>query len=364
MIEEQQNFFQIEEKFLVVLDSKIPSRVGNSQTQNVYNSVTQAAQNNIYSNKSDLIFDLQIPIIKQIEDIQLKCSVKNGIFPNSTYNINYTNSYFAIALIDDTQTPIITGNISMTIPQGNYNTESLRIKMQDVINTQLVSNGFNDVTFSITYDNITNKYSFEMVSSNSYYLAFYISFQAADIGTISGVSQLGDVIGFFNDFKYFSGNKISTLSSNAIFSYQTKIITASFISNLSGLRAFNVILKNYNTSSINIIPSNSQIGYSNSIINGSYNNSLTQQFNKNNVICNISCNCNPMEYIFYEKQDDFFIELKEPIFSRIHIQLADNLGNLLDLNNCDWSMTLEFSLLKKKDYKTKSFYEILQSARF
>jgi hypothetical protein len=349
MIEDQTEFYQIEEKFLVVLDSKIP-------TINGSNSITA---------KSDLIFDLKIPIIKQVDDIQLKCSVKNAVFPNSTYNINVTNSYMAIALIDNTNTPITAANISISIPFGNYNTETLRITMINLITQGLETQGYFDVYINITYNSTYCKYTFELVSENSYYGNFYISFQPKDIGTSKSVSLLGDVVGFQNDFIYISGNIISALNTNAIFSKVNRIITAPFISNLSGLRSFNVLLSNYNTNSIQIVASNSQVGYRNSIINSTYNNtaSINQVF-KNNIICNISCNCNPMEYIFYEKQNDFYIDVKDPIFQRIHIQLVDTLGNLLDLNNCDWSLCLEFSLLKKKEFKTRSFYEILQSGRF
>jgi hypothetical protein len=346
MIEDQTDFYQIEEKFLVVLDSKIPT------------------YSNSLTTKSDMIFDLRLPITKQLEDIQLKCAVKSAVFPNSTYNINITNSYMAIALIDNTNTIITQSNISISIPFGNYNTESLRITMSNLINQDLSNAGFNDVTINITYNNITCKYIFQLVSTNTYYSNFLISFQPADIGTINSVSLLGDVIGLQNDFIYISGSLISSLNTNAIFSNTNKIITAQFVSNLSGLRSFNVLLSNYNTNSIQIISSNSQVGFRNSIINSTYNNSSINQVLKNNIICNIVCNCNPMEYIFYEKQSDFFIELKEPVFQRIHIQLVDTLGNLLDLNNCDWCLTLEFSLLKKKEFKTRSFYEILQNGRF
>ena len=349
MIEDSSEFYQIEEKFLVVLDSKIP-------TSNGSNSLTA---------KSDLIFDLKLPIIKQVDDIQLKCSVKSAVFPNSTYNINITNSYLAIALIDNTNTPITTGNISIAIPFGNYNTETLRTTMINLINQELSDAEFNDVTINITYNNITCKYIFQLVSSNTYYSNFYISMQPKDIGTIKSVSLLGDVIGFQNDFIYISGSLNESLNTNAIFSNTNKIITAQFVSNLSGLRAFNVILSNYNTNSIQIVTSNSQVGFRNSIINSTYNNTASiNQIFKNNIICNIVCNCNPMEYIFYEKQSDFFIDVKDPVFQRINIQLVDTLGNLLDLNNCDWCLTLEFSLLKKKEFKTRSFYEILQSGRF
>jgi hypothetical protein len=357
MIEESSEYYQIEEKFLIVLDSAIPSQIGTFREGfSVQNSII-----NSLTNKSDLIFDLQYPIQKSMEDIQLKCSVKSAVFPNSQYVINSTNSYFATCLIDNTNTPILGSNLVMELQQGNYNTESLRQALQSTIQTEHNDNGYSNVIWSVGYNNITNKYTFEFTSNDATITQFYISFQPKDLGTKTSVSQLGSVIGFLNDFIYFSGAVITSLNTNAIFSFTNKYITANYPSNVSGLRAFNVILQNYSTSSVRITPYNSLYGYKNSIVNSSFNNSLYTQFLRQNVICNVSCNANPMEYIFYEKSSDFYIDLKEPLLTSLHILLTDNYGNLLELNNQDWTITLEISLLKKKEFKTKSFYEYLNN---
>lgn len=359
MIEDSTNFYEIEEKFLVVLDSAIPTEIGNYQS--VQGADKYKYLNNVYTNKSDLIFDLQKPITKSLEDIQLKCSVKNAVFPNSQYIINNTNNYFAICLIDDSDTPILGTNLLIELPQGNYNTESLSNELLQTISTAYSNIGIGVATilWQVNYSFKTCKYTISFTSPNPYYKNFYISFQPKDLGTRTSVSQLGSVIGFSNDFVYISGNMVEALNDNAIFSEENRIIEANFPSNLSGLRSFNVILKNYNTSSIPIRPYNSEFGFKNSIINSNFNNGLYNDHSRENIICNVLCNANPMEYIFYEKSSDFYIDLKEPFLSRIHIQLTDTYGNLLQLNGQDWSMTLEFSLLKKKDFKTKSFYEYL-----
>jgi hypothetical protein len=357
MIEESTEYYQVEEKFLIVLDSAIPSQIGNFREPF---SVQNPTINSL-TNKSDLIFNLQYPIEKSMEDIQLKCSVKSAVFPNSQYVINSTNSYFATCLIDNTGTVINDSNFLMELQQGNYNTESLRQALQSTIQTEHDDNGYSNVIWTVGYNNITNKYTFEFTSNDGTITQFYISFQPKDLGTTTSVSQLGSVIGFLNDFIYISGPVIPSLNTNAIFSYTNNYITANYPSNVSGLRAFNVILQNYSTSSIRITPFNSPYGFKNSIINSSFNNSLYTQFLRQNVICNVACNANPMEYIFYEKSSDFYIDLKEPVLNTLHILLTDNYGNLLELNNQDWTITLEMSLLKKKEFKTKSFYEYLSN---
>ena len=77
MIEESTEYYQVEEKFLIVLDSAIPSQIGNFREPF---SVENPTINSL-TNKSDLIFNLQYPIEKSMEDIQLKCSVKSATLP-------------------------------------------------------------------------------------------------------------------------------------------------------------------------------------------------------------------------------------------------------------------------------------------
>jgi len=349
MIEESQDFYVLEEKFLVVLDSGIPTQI----------SATNTTLEQSFINKSNLVFDLQLPIQKTLEDIQLKCSVKSAVLPNSQYLINSTNSYFAICLLDSDDVPVITGNINFEIPRGNYNTESLRTTLEDVITTGLNNRGFTDVFFYILYDPVKCSYIFTMQTENVNISQFYLSFQPKDLGTRTSVSQLGTILGFFNDLIYFSGPLVEFQNTNAVFSNIDKEIIAPFPSNLSGLRSINVILQNCNTNSITVKPFFSFLGFQNSIINSNYNNAGLIQFFRNNIMCNIPCNANSMEYIFYEKQNDFSIDLKEPTLGRINIMLTDTYGNLLEFNNQDWTITLEFSFLKKKEFKTKSFYEYL-----
>lgn len=347
MIEDSTQILQIEEKRLVVLDSKIPTTLTASSI----------------SKKSDLIFDLEIPIIRGVDDLQLKCSIKNAVFPNSFYTINATNSYISITLFYGTTLDTNT-NISLSVPFGNYSSYLFIQQLQTLINTEYTSKGYPQITFTLSLLANTNQIKFSFVDTNHTYTDFRISFQPSNIGTINSISQMGDIIGFLNDFDYLSGNVVSIFNTNAIFSNISGIIISPYPCNLSGLKCFNVILRNYNTSSIPIQSYTSQIGFKNSIKNSNYNNSSVTTYIRNNIMCNISVNANPGEYIFYDKQSDFFIDIKEYVLQRIHIQIVDNLGNLLEFNNQDWTMTLEFSLLKNKEIKTKSFYEILQTGRF
>jgi len=348
MIEEGNQIVPLEQKFLVVLDSKIPSTI---------------TSNNI-SKKSDLIFDLETPIIKGVDDLQLKCSVKNAVFPNSIYAVNDLNNDLSITLIY-TNTLDTATNIVVTIPVGNYSAYQLVNTLKSTINDEYYALGYTHVTFGITQDENTNRLTFTLTDTNDFYTDFRISFQASNLGNVNSVSQMGDVIGFSNDYDYYSGTLVPAFNTNAIFSGILGEIEAPYPVNTSGLRSFNVILKNYNTSSIPIQSYNSQIGFKTSIKNSNYNtSSRNTTFIRNNIICNVSCNANPFEYIFYDKQSEFYIDIKEFVLNRLHIQICDNLGNLLDFNNQDWSITLEFCLLKNTQIKTKSFYEILQSGRF
>lgn len=348
MIEDGSQIVPLEQKFLVVLDSKIPSTI---------------TSNNI-SKKSDLIFDLTTPIVKGVDDLQLKCSVKSAVFPNSIYAVNDLNNDISITLIYN-DTLETASNILVTIPVGNYSAYQLINTLKEIINDEYYAVGYTHVSFTITQDENTNRLTFTLNDTNDFYTDFRISFQASNLGNINSVSQMGDVIGFSNDYDYYSGTLKPAFNTNAVFSGLLGVITAPYPVNTSGLRSFNVILKNYNTSSIPIQSYNSQVGFKTSIKNSNYNSSSpTTTFIRNNIICNISVNANPFEYIFYDKQNEFFIDIKEYFLSRIHIQICDNLGNLIDFNNQDWSMTLEFCLVKNTQIKTRSFYEILQTGRF
>jgi len=347
MIEDATQVVPLENKFLVVLDSRIPS----------------AETSQPFSKKSNMIFDLSMPIIKQVDDLQLKCSIKNAVFPNSFYTINDLNSDFSITLIDGINIDTLS-NISLTIPQGNYSAYELTKTLNTVINDGYADIGYISVLFTVTFSTLTNKLKFVMSDSLNIYDNFRISFQPSNIGTRTSVSQLGDVLGFSGNFDYYSGPFVSIFDNNAFFSNTNGTYIAPYPVNLSGITAFNVILNNYNTSSIPIKKHDSFIGFKNTLKDSNYNSSLTTTNIKNNIICNIPVNVNPFEYIYYTKQSEFFIDIKENIFSRINILICDNLGNFLDFNNQDWTITLEFCLVKNVQIRTKSFYEILQSGRF
>jgi len=347
MLEDGTQIVLLEQKFLVILDSRVPS----------------AESGQSFSKKSNMIFDLSMPIIKQVDDLQLKCSVIQAVFPNSFYTINALNSYVSITLIDGTTIDTLS-NLSLSIPFGNYSAYTLTQTLNTLINNAYAAAGYINILFVVTFSTLTNKLTFVMNDSLNIYDNFRISFQASNIGTQTSVSQLGDVIGFSNDFDYYSGPFETIFNTNAVFSNINKQIEAPYPVNLSGITAFNVILNNYNTSSIPIKKHDSFIGFKTAFKDSNYNSSTTLTTIKNNIICNIPVNANPFEYIYYTKQSEFYIDIKENIFSRINILICDNLGNLLDFNKQDWSITLEFSLVKNVQLKTRSFYEILQSGTF
>ena len=139
-------------------------------------------------------------------------------------------------MLDSTFTPIIGGNLVIEIPRGNYSTESLRNSLQANIQGEFNDNGYSDVIWSITYDTVKYEYVFDFTTINVNISEFFISFQPSDIATYTAVSQMGTVLGFLNDYRYFSGYKIEALSTNAVFSYTSKKITANYPSNVSGLR--------------------------------------------------------------------------------------------------------------------------------
>jgi hypothetical protein len=75
-----------------------------------------------------------------------------------------------------------------------------------------------------------------------------------------------------------------------------------------------------------------------------------------NLIETISVNAAPFGLILYNNLDNTYGHLKTSYLSSIDIQIRDELGNFVNFNNIDWTMTLVLIIYKKLDTKT----EVLQ----
>lgn len=83
----------------------------------------------------------------------------------------------------------------------------------------------------------------------------------------------------------------------------------------------------------------------------------------NNLIETLSVNAPPFGLILYNNIDSTYGHLRTSYLSTIDIQIRDELGNFVNFNDIDWTMTLVLILYKKLETRTTEL-ELSQSGRF
>lgn len=201
-------------------------------------------------------------------------SVQSASIPYSFYNVDGFNDTLIYSVAGGS-------NQVITIPQGNYNTTTLRNYLS------LVMTGF-----TITYSSLNNTFTFTHLSSD-------FSFKAS--------STCMEILGFEEDIAHNSTSKVlmSTCSIN-LFTIRNIYIQSS-----------NLMLTNVN----NATPNNSNILCSIPLTSGQF--SVVNYFNINNVKSRIDGVRN---------------------FTSLQISLTDQDGDILDLNGCHFSLTLQIDI--------------------
>jgi hypothetical protein len=176
---------------------------------------------------------------------------------------------------------------SFTVEQGNYN-------ITQMISALLAEMGGG---WAIVYKPITNKIQI----TNTLGVEF----------TVKADGTLNHALGFMEDADATSVS--ATLSSiHGI--------------NLNQIRAINVELANMPCSTIN-----------------------TAQPLNQNIISTLPVTSAPYGMIFYENQNGFRVNMYCSHMNRIHIRLLDNLGQLMQMNNVNWQMTLQIDIVSFRD---------------
>lgn len=106
--------------------------------------------------------------------------VENIMLPKTFYDVDSTNNVFRVLEEDGLGGYDL---VSVTIPAGNYTITELLTELE----TELDTNTINGNAYTLTYDDITNKISFEYAGATS-----------ADVivDTIANGSTLNDLLGF------------------------------------------------------------------------------------------------------------------------------------------------------------------------
>lgn len=236
------------------------------------------------SSKDAMYFDGNIcdcewvlPTIEVPLQHQIYCSVQHAVIPYTFYNIDKNNNIlnYSINGIEN----------SLYIPYGNYNPYTLINVLQSNISSVV-----NDSSMTITYNIITNKFTF----TNSYY-----DFIFFDTSTCFGL------LGF--SFTSYSSNQ--TLTSINCINLQSHMC----------------------------------ICLATNLPTGHINNS--NKF-ENNILCSIPVEGNPFSMITYTNYNNLKSNLYKNNLSTIQIKLVDQNNNLLDLNGCHWAVTIQLDVIR------------------
>jgi hypothetical protein len=214
-------------------------------------------------------------------------SVVSAQIPYSFYNVNIRNNTLNFYLNNQ---PTM---ISVSVPVGNYNVNTLLT----ALNTALSS-----YNFTITYSSLTNKFTFTNTSTFSFYSS----------------SSIFAILGFY------SSTSNSLLVSSLISGSYT--LTSNAVVNLQTQQCVN-ICTNFCTNNINSV-------------NGQ----------QSTILASIPINCPPYSIINYSNDSTTNkVNLYSNLFASINIKLLDQDNNLIDLNYQNYSLTLQFDIVKFTD---------------
>jgi hypothetical protein len=218
-----------------------------------------------------------LPLIEIPDGFHIYLSVVSCLIPYSFYNINSSNnvlkySFDGVSLF------------TLTIPIGNYNVNNLLSVLKTNISPQ----------FTITYDNVKNKFTFTHATNDFMFMSSSTCLQ---------------ILGFNNN---------ETIASNPSASLS-----------LTSVNCVNVY-------SIRTIQVNSNLI--------TYNINKVQ---KNNfcILCSVPITCTPFSLIEYINRTNFKTNLFLNRISNIKIKLTDDNGNLIDLNGCHYSLTIQLDVI-------------------
>ena len=218
--------------------------------------------------------EYNLPLIEIPDGFHIYLSVVSCLIPYSFYNINSSNNtlFYSVGGIN---------LITLTIPIGNYNVNSLL----SVLKTNISS------AFTITYDNIKNKFTFTHTTNDFMFMSSSTCLQ---------------ILGFNNNITILS-TSLSLTSINCVNVYSIRSIQVN-----SNLITYNI-----------------------------------NKVQKNNfcILCSVPITCTPFSLIEYINRTNFKTNLFLNKISNIKIKLTDDNGNLIDLNGCHYSLTLQLDVV-------------------
>jgi hypothetical protein len=234
---------------------------------------------------SNVFFEFDDPIKVGVNTLLWGASVLNFSCPNSLYIINETNCLLSV--LDGHQTIF-----NINFPFGNYNVTSFTTQFRASFSSL---GGNADSNLFLNVNTITN----------------IITIKGTLNFTILKSSTLGSIMGFDPNNSYSSTNLSLVLP---------------FTCNFNGLQNLNVHMPSITTKNFNSFDGSSV----------------------STTIQSIPIQCGSNQ-IYYNKSNDYNFTISTQILDSLTIQLKDDLGNFINLNNQHFNLTLVFQTLKNMD---------------
>ena len=249
-------------------------------------------------------FNIQLPL--NIDNV-LQMQLASIELPTSYYVVSkqYNNNYFNIVVNGE--------NAIITIPDGNYTQTTI----MDIINTQLELSGapFSYISFIVNLTNTTTGSAQTMVGPNGIGVVtqLELNFQYDRNGIEDRGTPLPLKFGWNLGFR------------NGMYSGVTNYVSEGIV-DLTGPRYVYLVVDDYN----NNVNNNFYSAFNNSVLNKNILARITLQANNFNILeqNNLNIVTTPREYF-------------GPInLYAMNIQLLDEYGRIVDLNNMDFSFCL------------------------
>jgi hypothetical protein len=245
-------------------------------------------------NSNNITFTLSEPVIvSEKEDIVVQ--ILNCSIPYSFYNVNYSNKYLDLM---ENNTPF-----TVVFDEGNYSAVQFAHTLENLLN----QNSPNSCLYSVSYNKFTNK--------------MRISLSNTDIN-------------------------VSLLFSSGIHSkYDCQYILGFYKKQDYPFNSLNPLISD---SAVNVSPYDSIYIHSNLGITNQY---ATNSKNISNILIKIPISSVPFSYINWEnKTNDLKYKTFLKTIQTINLSLHDADGDMIDILNANWYITIMFQIIQKDKY--------------
>ena len=254
-------------------------------------------------------FTIDLPETVQLEDNVL-CQIHEVSIPHSWYSINSTNNniYWRHQVIP----PGVIAGITyrkVTIPEGNYTAVDLAQTIQIAIHL-LVDTNDRPNTYSIQYNTSTSKYTF----SSNYATVIFVLLTDGEVAPVANV--------FSDPVNINSLNSINRVVGNTTPAADAYTNVALYTTNFVDLVPFKSLYLHCNEFS----------NYNQLTVAG--NSSIVKKINVTVPYLGVN-NDNELSNVDY-------IDVSSKLLRRLNFRLANNLNQVVNLNDVDISFTLTF----------------------